>query len=196
MKIVVSYLNSSYSVKDTIDIINKTSAYGIHVDLMDGTYVGEKNFEIGDLAAFFKDNKKPLDFHLMVNNPSNYLEKIYELKPECIYIHPKTEKNPVNVLRSIKSKNILTGIAINPDEDVALYEEFFHIVNRVLLMSVYPGRGGQTFLKDTSNRLKILKGFQKKYHFEIFVDGGVNNKNLREILPVDGAVVGSYICKK
>lgn len=195
MKIVVSYINSLYNPKKTIDLINNTNASGIHVDLMDGIYVGVKNFDIETLAHNFSDNNKPLDIHMMVESPSKYLKKLYQLNPECIYIHPKTEPGLIGILNDIASHEIKKGIVINPNEDILEFSHYYALVNRVLLMSVVPGKGGQEFLSSTVDRLKKLKDYQKNNNFEIFVDGGINDETIKLIDGVDGVVSGSFICK-
>ena len=106
MKIVVSYISSLYDYKTTIDKIEHTSADGIHVDLMDGVYAGEKNFDIDDLLDLFKDVTKPLDIHLMLENPSDYLDKILKLNPSTIYIHPSTEKALLSTLNAIEENKV------------------------------------------------------------------------------------------
>jgi len=195
MKIVVSYINSLYNPKKTIDLINNTQANGIHIDLMDGIYAGVKNFDIDVLAHNFADNNKPLDIHMMVESPSKYLKKIYQLNPECIYIHPKTEPGLIGILNDISSHEIKKGIVINPDEDIIEFSHYYGVVDRVLLMSVVPGKGGQEFLGGTIDKLKKLKEYQKNNNFEIFVDGGINDRTIKLLDGVDGVVSGSFICK-
>lgn len=195
MKIVVSYINSLYNPKKTIDLINNTQANGIHIDLMDGIYAGVKNFDIDVLAHNFADNNKPLDIHMMVESPSIYLKKIYQLNPECIYIHPKTEPGLIGILNDIASHEIKKGIVINPDEDIIEFSHYYGVVDRVLLMSVVPGKGGQEFLGGTIDKLKKLKEYQKNNNFEIFVDGGINDRTIKLLDGVDGVVSGSFICK-
>lgn len=195
MKIVVSYINSLYNPKKTIDLINNTNASGIHVDLMDGIYAGVKNFDIETLAHNFSDNNKPLDIHMMVESPSKYLKKLYQLNPECIYIHPKTEPGLIGILNDIASHEIKKGIVINPNEDIDGFSHYYALVDRVLLMSVVPGKGGQEFLSSTVDRLKKLEYYQKNNNFEIFVDGGINDRTIKLLEGVDGVVSGSFICK-
>lgn len=194
MKITVSYISSIYDTKKTIDKINETSADAIHVDLMDGIYCGTKNFDIKYLPTYFKDNKKPLEIHMMVNNPRKYLEKISVLKPSIIYIHPKTEESLISLFLNFDLLNIEKGLVINPDENIETFEHYFKYVDRILLMSVYPGKGGQTFLEDTISRLKELQKFKKIYNFLIYVDGGINNEVIKKLNGVDGVISGSYIC--
>lgn len=195
MKITVSYISSIYDTKKTIDKINETSADAIHVDLMDGIYCGTKNFDINYLPNYFKDNKKQLEIHLMLNNPSKYLDKLVVLKPNVIYIHPKTEESIISFFRKLDELNIKKGIVINPDEDVDLYEHYYKYIDRILLMSVYPGKGGQKFLDSTIAKLNQLLELKKKYNFLIYLDGGINNETIKEVSNIDGVVSGSYICQ-
>lgn len=195
MKIVVSYISSIYDRGTTIKIIAKCKdADGIHVDLMDGLYVSEKNFEIKELAKLFSGIPKPLDIHLMTDKPSKYFSELLGLNPSCIYIHPKTEENPELVFDYLSKYNIEPGLVINPDESVEEYEKYFAKVKRVLLMSVVPGAGGQAFLESTPERLEKLKQFKEKYGFLIYVDGGINDKTIKLVRDADGVVSGSYVC--
>ncbi len=196
MKVVVSYINSRLSVKETIKLINESKADGVHVDLMDGVNVPNKNFDIDILPELFVDNTKPLDVHMMVNEPHIYLDKILSLNPDCIYIDPKTDVGIVGLLDKMAMFGIKKGIVINPDVSVDSFEDLYLHVNRVLLMSVVPGAGGQRFMKQTRERLLKLLEYQKKYHFEIFVDGGINDETVLEVREADGVVSGSYICHK
>ena len=193
MKITVSYINSIYDVKKTIDLINETSADSVHVDLMDGIYAGTKNFDIDYLQELFKDNTKPVDIHMMVNRPSKYLDKILLLYPDCVYIHPKTEPGALGILNELSYHEVKRGIAINPDESIKDFSHYFPYVDRVLLMSVVPGKGGQKFLEETEDRLKELLSYKDENNFEIYIDGGINDKTIKLLKDVDIAVVGSYI---
>lgn len=195
MKIVVSYISSLYDYKTTIDKIEHTSADGIHVDLMDGVYAGEKNFNIDDLLDLFKDVTKPLDIHLMLENPSDYLDKILKLNPSTIYIHPSTEKALLSTLNAIEENKVKRGIAINPDEEIEKFEHYFPYIDVILLMSVKPGKGGQKFLNETPKRLEKLLEYQKENNFEIFIDGGINKDTIKLVSKANGVVSGSYICQ-
>lgn len=187
MKVVVSYINSKYSIDETIKKIDESIADGIHVDLMDGFYVNKKN-NLPD----FTNITKPLDIHLMVNNPNIYFPKIIKLKPVCVYIHPSTSASPIEALNYLRDNKIKSGIVINPNENIDDFQVFFPFVDRVLLMSVIPGEGGQEFIEETSERLKYLKQIQ--HNFEIYVDGGINNETIKKVKLVDGVVSGSFIC--
>ena len=194
MKITVSYISSLYDIKKTIDLINETDADGLHVDLMDGSYAGTKNFDIDYLQEMFKDNTKPMDIHMMVDRPSKYLDKILLLYPDCVYIHPKTEPGALGILNELSMHEVKRGIAINPDEKLEEFAHYFAYVDRVLLMSVTPGKGGQKFLDNTKDRLKNLISFKKDNDFEIYVDGGINNETIKDVINADGVISGSFIC--
>ena len=195
MKIVVSYINSIYDKSTTIKILAKCKdADGIHVDLMDGIYVPTKNFEIKELSKLFSGIPKPLDIHLMTDKPAKYFSELLKLNPSCIYIHPKTEENPDLVFEYLNKYNVEPGLVINPNENISEFEKHFPNIKRVLLMSVVPGAGGQTFLKNTPDRLDELKKMQKKYDFKIYIDGGINDKTIKLVRDADGVVSGSYIC--
>lgn len=194
MKITVSYINSLYDSKKTVDLINETSADAIHVDLIDGIYAGTKNFDINHLPEIFKDNRKPIDIHMMVNRPSGYLNDLLKLKPICIYIHPSTEPSAFGLLNELNNYGIKRGLVINPDEEIPSFSHYFPYVDRVLLMSVVPGKGGQKFLDNTKDRLQELISFKKDNDFEIYVDGGINDETIKEVLNADGVISGSYIC--
>lgn len=187
MKVVVSYINSKYSIDETIKKIDTSIADGIHVDLMDGFYVNKKN-----TLPDFTNITKPLDIHLMVNNPNMYFPKIIKLKPVCVYIHPNTSASPVEALNYLRDNKIKSGIVINPNENIDDFQDFFPFVDRVLLMSVIPGEGGQEFIEETSERLKYLKQFQ--FDFEVYVDGGINAESIKKVALAEGVVSGSFIC--
>ncbi len=195
MKIVVSYISSIYDTRTTVEKVAKCrDADGIHVDLMDGLYVPHKNFEITELSGLFAGIAKPLDIHLMVQKPTKYFNELFKLNPSCIYIHPKTEKNPKLVFAYLNKYNIEPGLVINPDEEIAEFKSYFGDVKRILLMSVIPGAGGQKFLENTPERLQKLKRLQKEYDFKIYIDGGINADTIKMVQDADGVVTGSFIC--
>ncbi len=199
MKVAVSYLSSIYNLKKTINLINKTDADYIHMDIMDGKYVDNKNFSKGKIKKVLKYTKKDLDIHLMVNNPSKYL-KLF-LKNEYVrnlFFHPSTEKDPYKFILDLKKYNISPGIVINPKEDIEEYLEYFKYIDRVLIMSVTPGAGGQKFITSTIFKLEklIQTKKEKKEIFEIAVDGGINDKTINKLkdLKIDYVISGSFIC--
>lgn len=194
MKITVSYINSIYETKKTINLLNETSADAIHMDLMDGTYKGTKNFDINYLNNLVSDNKKALEIHMMVNNPTKYIDKLITLKPTCIYIHPKTEASILKLFHKLDEYGIKKGLAINPDEEITNFNHYYPYIDRILLMSVNPGKGGQKFIDKTEDKLKELIFLKKEYGFKIYVDGGINSDTIKKVRLADGIIAGSFIC--
>jgi len=195
--ISVSFLNSVYDRKKTISLLNVTEDVElIHVDLMDGKYVNEKNFEIDEILKLFKDNKKDLDIHLMTLEPEKYIEKLSTLNPKCITFHPDATAKPREVIKLIKSYNINVGIAINSFIDASSYESLYQDIDTLLIMSVKAGYGGQSFLNETYDKLKYINNIKGNHHFLVEVDGGINLDIYRKLKDynVDIFVIGSYIC--
>ena len=188
--IAVSYLKSKTDNLTTIKKICDSSADMIHVDLMDGLYVKYKNFEIDNVIDELKDASKPLDVHLMVLNPEEYISKIALLKPDIITIH--LTPNIMNAIKLIKEYNIKVGIAINPNEESFLLDKYIDLIDYVLIMGVYPGLGGQTFINDV---LKKVNYFKDK-DLLLGIDGGVNGDTIKDIKKYnfDIIVSGSFIC--
>ena len=195
MKISVSFLKSKYDLDDTLRSIDSTRANYIHVDLMDGKFVKEKT-DTEKIIASLKRCRKPLEVHLMMNDASlhNILPSIYELKPKYIIIHAEI-KDPKFFISDIKKHGISVGIAINPDTLVSSISDYIKDVDEVLVMSVYPGLGGQKFIGETTTKLKSLKELQKDNNFIIAVDGGINNETISKVDNLTDCVIsGSYVC--
>ncbi len=197
MQISVSYLSSLYDKEKTIELINKTDAQYIHVDLMDGGFVSHKNFTINEVLDNLKDNKKPIDIHLMVFDPIIYIEKLATLKPEYITFHLEATKDIIKTIELIKNLGIKAGIALNPETNIMELMPYISFIDLVLVMSVAPGEGGQKFLEGTKEKLKDLIAIRKSNNlkFKIEVDGGINKDTIPFIKDADIAVSGSYICK-
>ena len=195
MKITVSYINSKYDNKETIKKIDSLkNVAAIHADLMDGCYVSETNFNKNELGKLFSNTKKKIDVHLMTIDPEEYVDELYKLNTNIIFFHPKTTKNALDLINDINSHHCKSGIVINPDEDAYLYEGLYKEVDAILIMSVIPGKGGQHFLRDSLVNYELIKELKDKYHYEIYVDGGINDETIKFVKDSDGVIVGSYVC--
>lgn len=192
MKIAVSFIKSKYNEKETIDEINKTSADYVHVDIMDGIFVENKNYDIEDIRLFTKDNQKPLDVHLMVDNPEEYINEYIPLRPDTITFHIEAIRNPERLINLIHDNNIKCGLAINPDTDIKEVIPYLDLVENILIMTVYPGAGGQAFIPEMSKKIDELA--KLKGNFTIEVDGGINKDTLSYVTNADILVSGSYVC--
>ena len=195
MKVAVSYISSNYSLPETIKLIDNSNADYIHVDLMDGKYVEDNNFDINETVELLSNTNKLLDVHLMTMNPEQYIIKLSKLNIDCINIHPKTTEYPEQLISIIKSLGFKVGIAINPDEEIKEFDYLFDDVDRILIMSVVPGKGGQEFLTDVISKIDKIIKLKDKYNYTVAVDGGINDKTIDNVKDVDIVISGSYICK-
>ncbi len=197
MKVSVSYLSSIFDKKNTIRLIDKSSADFIHVDLMDGKFVPKNNFEIKNVLNDLKDTKKPLDIHLMVLNPKRYIDDLSKLNPEYITIHLESNNIEENI-KLIKSKNIKVGISIKPNTDISYLEPYYNEIDLILVMTVEPGAGGQRFLFDMLKKVEDLNNIRNNngYKYLISVDGGINEYTAYKVKKSGGDILvsGSFIC--
>ena len=196
MKIAVSYLSSKKSKKETIQLIEDTTADYIHVDLMDGGFVSKKNFTTKEVEELLENHTKPLDIHLMVFDPIIYVSSLAKLNPEFITFHLEATKDIVKTIEAIKIQGIKAGITIRPDTDLYELMPYLSLVDLVLIMSVNPGEGGQEFMMSAVDRLQALMEIRKDndLSFLIEIDGGINKDTIKFVKDVDIAVSGSFIC--
>lgn len=196
MKISVSYLSSKKSMRETIRLIEETTADYIHVDLMDGGFVPKKNFTIEEVEELLEKHTKPLDIHLMVFDPIIYVPSLAKLNPEFITFHLEATKDVVKTIEAIKMQGIKAGITIRPDTDLYELMPYLSLVDLVLIMSVEPGEGGQEFMMSAVDRLQELLQIRKNngLSFLTQIDGGINKDTIKLVQDVDIAVSGSFIC--
>lgn len=194
LKISVSFIKSNYNEKETIKRINDSIADYIHVDIMDGKFVPYKNYTYSDILNFTKGINKPLDVHLMCDNPSKYIKDYVVLNTKYITFHIEAVNNPLDIINEIHSYGISCGIAINPETDINKIIPYLSQIDLVLIMSVHPGKGGQEFINDSILKINELNKYKNNNNFIISIDGGINEINIQN-LNVDMAVSGSFICK-
>ena len=196
MEISVSYLSSKYSKEQTIRLIEETTAHYIHVDLMDGGFVPNKNFTMPEVLDLLKDHQKPIDVHLMVFDPIIYIDELAKLQPEYITFHVEATKDVVKTIEMIRGYGIQVGLSIKPITDLYELMPYLALIDLVLIMSVEPGRGGQEFIPSSVSRLQELLQIRKENHlsFKIEMDGGINKDTIGLVPNLDIAVSGSFVC--
>ena len=171
----------------------------VHVDVMDGHFV--PNLTIGPVvvSSIAKAATKPLDIHLMVENNTFFVELFAPLKPEYISFHIEEEKHPHRLIQKIKSYGIKAAIVLNPSTPPESVEFLLEDLDMVLLMSVNPGFGGQSFIPSVLKKARRLAKMRDTLNPNclIEVDGGVNAQNVTELKEagVDVVVAGSYVFK-
>lgn len=169
-----------------------------HLDIMDGHFVPNLTFGHPILNLLPKIAKHPLDAHLMVNNPTFYIETFKDYSIHNLTFHYETTSHLDRMIHSIKEKYTSVGISLNPGTPVEFISDYLlELVDLVLIMSVNPGFGGQKFIPATFKKIETLynKREQLKAKFQIQVDGGINSQNAKTLIDcgADNLVAGSYI---
>ncbi len=197
MKTSVSFLGSLDSIK-TITKIEKSNADFIHIDVADGMFVNNSTPFSKDLMYVLKNSEKPKEVHLMTFHLKQFIDAFSFINPECIIFEYESTIHHEKIIKYIRDKKIKVGIAIGPLTDLKEILPFIKKVDIVLLMSIIPGYGGQSFLKETEDRIHQLSKIkkEKKATFEISVDGGINEETIQNIKnDLDRVVAGSFIYK-
>lgn len=199
MKVSVSILSSSIKPTDIVKKLDNTKADYIHIDIMDGKFVENKTWTIGEVKKIVSYSTLPLDVHLMVNNPLKYIEDYALLNTSYLTFHYEAVKDIDEVINKIKSYGLKVGIAINPETDEKVLYPYLSKIDEVLVMSVHPGKSGQSFIENTPNKIENLKQeiLNQNLKTIISVDGGINDETgtLCTNKGVDMLVSASYIHK-
>ena len=182
VKIAPSILSADFSkLGEEISDVEKGGAELIHVDVMDGHFV--PNITIGPLIveSIRPITKLPLDVHLMIENPDQYIESFAKAGADYITVHVEACRHLHRTIQLIKSFGVKAGVVLNPATPVQLIEPIIEELDIVLLMSVNPGFGGQKFIPSVLNKIKQVRDLakQKGVQLEIEVDGGVNEQTAR-----------------
>ena len=191
IKISPSILASNNRI-ESIHKLNNTNADYIHIDAMDGIFVPNTQMKLEEIIELEKNSNIPLDVHLMVENPIEYINQLSNKNIKYITIHIEIDKNIDELIDKIKSLNYKVGLSIKPDTNVLELLPYLDKIDLVLIMSVEPGFGGQKFIPNSLDKAKKIRELNKDITIEI--DGGINDTNINEVKKyVDIAVVGSYI---
>lgn len=195
MKLSTSILSiPDRELEEKINILNQADTDYIHMDVMDGVFVS--NNTLSKLEPTWKWITKPFDIHLMVEDVKKYVDLYQEYQPVYITFHQETDVDIPAMIDYIHKKGMKVGLSIKPHTEVTTLLPFLDQLDLVLVMSVEPGFGGQTFLESTLDRLNWLKKYRMEHQlsFVIEVDGGINQKTVSKVEPfADIIVSGSYI---
>jgi ribulose-phosphate 3-epimerase len=180
-----------------IEMINTSDADWFHIDIMDGVFVPNISFGMPVLAAITKHAKKTIDVHLMIVDPDRYIKTFAQLGATNLTVHYEACTHLHRTLQAIKAEGMKAGVALNPHTNVALLEDVIKDIDLVCLMSVNPGFGGQSFIDNTYKKVRQLKEMitQNNASTIIEIDGGVTNKNAKELVDAgaDVLVAGSFV---
>ena len=192
MLVSVSFLKNINGERQTILDIDRSNADYIHVDIMDGKFVDNKNFTYEEIKDYFEGVNKPLDIHIMAEDNLSYIKDFAKLNPEFITFHIESCTNVDECINYLHEHNIKVGIALKPETRIYNILPYLSKIDLVLLLSVNPGYGGQKFIKDIIKKINELKAIQPKYNFIINVDGGINEETIKDVKS-DMVVSGFYV---
>ncbi len=196
--IAPSILNADYGhLADEIEMLTKSDAEWIHLDVMDGQFVPNISFGIPIVQTVRSLTNKFLDTHLMIKNPDRFIEAFREAGSDGITVHIEADHDLRSTLMKIGELGCRRGISINPETPIESLYPFLDVADMVLVMCINPGFGGQKFMPITFERVKQLKNYITQHNLDILieVDGGVNTENAGKLIEsgVDALVVGSFI---
>ena len=161
------------------EMINRSRAEWVHIDVMDGVFVPNISFGFPVLEAVKRHCRKLIDVHIMIVQPEKYVKRFAQAGAEMLTFHYEAAENPQQVIDLIRAEGIKVGITVNPDVPVSALAPYIDQVDMVLLMSVFAGYGGQKFMEETYARIDELKALidSKNPDCLIEIDGGVNLEN-------------------
>ena len=186
-------------LRSDVDMINRSEADWLHMDIMDGVFVPNISFGFPVLEAVAKACTKPLDVHFMIVHPEQYIQRTAKLGAMMMNVHYEACTHLHRTVQEIHDAGVKAGVTLNPSTPVSVLEDIINDVDMVLLMSVNPGFGGQTFIENTISKVQRLKELIVKSGSKalIEVDGGVQAETAPRLVKagVDVLVSGSYVFK-
>lgn len=198
MKISPSILSADFAnLERDIRIVEEGGADYIHVDVMDGHFVPNITLGPNIVSAIRPVTKLPLDCHLMIENPEKYIEDFAKAGADIITVHVESTPHIHRAIQMIKNAGVRAGVVLNPGTPVAAVEYVLSECDMVLVMTVNPGFGGQSFIPETLKKIEKLKQLKEAnhYHYEIEVDGGIVPETAKQCKQAgaDVFVAGSYV---
>jgi ribulose-phosphate 3-epimerase len=185
------------NLQQAIEMVNASEADWFHIDIMDGVFVPNISYGMPVLSVIQKHATKPLDVHLMIVDPSRYISTFAKLGSDILTVHYEACTHLHRTLQAIKAEGMKAGVALNPHTPVSLLEDIIQEVDVLLLMSVNPGFGGQSFIENTYKKVRQAKTLieQTGASTLIEIDGGVSLKNAKALIEAgaDALVAGSFV---
>ena len=193
-----SLLSADFTnLKADIEMVNKSEADWFHLDIMDGVFVPNISYGLPVVAQINKIAKKPLDVHLMIVDPDRYVEAFQKAGADYLTVHYEACTHLHRTVQNIKQHGMKAGVSLNPHTPVAVLEDIIQDLDLVLLMSVNPGFGGQSFIENTYKKVTQLKNMiaGQNANTIIEVDGGVNLNTGKKLLEAgaNALVAGSFV---
>jgi len=200
MEVIISpsLLSADFiNLQKDIDMINRSEADWLHLDIMDGMFVPNISFGFPVISAVAKACKKTLDTHFMIEHPEHYIAQTAKLGVEIMCVHYEACVHLHRTIQEIHAAGMKAGVALNPSTPVSVLEDILDDLDLVLIMSVNPGFGGQKFIPNALKKVAQLRQEIDKRNLStiIEVDGGVQGENAQALVDAgaDALVSGSYI---
>lgn len=179
--------------------VEKWGADLVHCDVMDGVFVPNITFGMPMVKSLRKYSTLPFDVHLMITEPEKYVGEFCDCGADIVTFHPDASKDVKKALDIIKSKGKKCGLVLNPDKPLSLVEDYLEDIDMLLIMSVYAGFGGQSFIPEVLDKVREAKKMIEKTgrDIDIEIDGGINTNNIKDVLEagVNVVVAGSAVFK-
>lgn len=192
VKIAPSILSADFSkLGEDIERIDKGGADFIHIDVMDGSFVPNISLGLPVIKSIRNRTDKTFDVHLMINNPSNYIDDFIEAGADIITVHYEADKHIDRTINYIKSKGKKAAVSLNPGTPISVLKNLIANLDMVLIMTVNPGFGGQKFIPYCLNKIKELKEISNEVNPSLLieVDGGIDKSNVKEVIEAGANVI-------